>query len=101
MSRESERLEDAGLTPEEAAAVAVPESGAGLTTTGGNRYAIALDYLHATHPETGFDVVFVLGEALPEWAMAAQASKERQALAKLPSLPPQSEPKGKRPVNGR
>jgi len=101
MSRYSERLEDAGLTPEEAAAVAVPESGAGLTTTGGNRYATALDYLHTTHPETGIEVVFVPGEALPEWAMAAQAANERQALAKLPGLPPQAELKGKRPVKGR
>ncbi|MDD1477068.1 hypothetical protein [Arthrobacter sp. H16F315] len=101
MSRYSERLEDAGLTPEEAAAAAVPESGPGLTTTGGNRYATALDYLHATHPETGIEVVFVPGEALPDWAVATQAAKERQTLAKLPGLPPQSEPKGERPVKGR
>lgn len=101
MSRYSERLEDAGLTPEEAAAVAVPESGPGITTTRGNRYATALDYLHATHPDTGVDVVFVPGEALPDWATATQAAKERQALVNLPGLLLQSEPISQRPVKGR
>lgn len=97
MSRATDRLEDAGLTPEEAEAVAAPESGPGLTTTGGSRYSIALDFLHTTHPETGNEVVFVPGEALPEWAAAAQAAKERQMLAKLPWLPPE----GQRAVKGR
>lgn len=96
MSRGTDRLEDAGLTPEEAEAVAVPESG-GLTTSGGSRYGIALDYLHTTHPDTGNEVVFVPGEALPEWAAADQAAKERQKLANLPGLPPV----GKRAVKGR
>ncbi|MFJ6155555.1 hypothetical protein ACIQF8_01285 [Pseudarthrobacter sp. NPDC092184] len=99
MSRETDRLEDAGLTPEEAAAVAVPESGPALTTSGGNRYGIALDFLHTTHPETGNEVVFVPGEALPEWAAAAQAAKEQRMLAVLQGLP--AEAKGKRPVKGR
>lgn len=30
--------------------------------------AIATDYVHTTHPDTGVDVTFIPGEALPEWA---------------------------------
>lgn len=74
MSRGADRVEDAGPTPEEDEAVAVPESG-GLTTNGGSRYGIALDYLHITHPETGNEVVFVPGEALPEWAAGTRQKK--------------------------
>lgn len=100
MSRREEHVRaletEAGLTTEEAEAVVVPESG-GLTTSGGSRYGVALDYLHTTHPETGNEVVFVPGEALPEWAAADQAAKERQMLANLPGLPPV----GKRAVKGR
>lgn len=75
----------------------MPESGPGLTTSRGSKYAVALDFLHTTHPETGNEVVFVPGEALPEWAAAAQAEKERQMLAKLPGLPRV----GERAVKGR
>jgi hypothetical protein len=28
---------------------------------------IATDWVHTTHPETGLDVVFKAGEALPDW----------------------------------
>ena len=78
MSKASEELEAAGLTPEEAAAVAVPEAAgtAGLRTDAGQSKA-AVDYLHVTHPDTGLEVVFVPGEGLPEWAQKIQA--ERQA----------------------
>ncbi len=37
------------------------------------------DYLHTTHPETGVEVVFVPGEALPEWALAVQQKKNAPA----------------------
>lgn len=29
--------------------------------------SIATDYVHTVHPETGLEVVFVPGEALPDW----------------------------------
>ncbi|WP_104061122.1 hypothetical protein [Arthrobacter sp. 4R501] len=79
-----------------------PESGPALSINT-NRYRFALDYLHATNPETRAEVVFVPGEALPDWAMAEQAKRESDTLAELNLLPldeaPQSE--GKRPVKGR
>lgn len=28
---------------------------------------VATDWVHTTHPETGLDVVFKAGEALPDW----------------------------------
>jgi hypothetical protein len=31
---------------------------------------IATDYGHTVHPETGEDVVFIPGEALPDWVVA-------------------------------
>lgn len=34
--------------------------------------AIAADYVHTTHPDTGVDVTFIPGEALPEWARSPQ-----------------------------
>lgn len=77
MTKATEDLEAAGLSPDEAAAVAVPESvTTGLRTDAGQSKA-AVDYLHVTHPDTGMEVVFVPGEGLPEWAQKIQA--ERQA----------------------
>jgi hypothetical protein len=31
---------------------------------------LATDYIHTTHPDTGLDVVFVPGEAVPDWVTA-------------------------------
>jgi hypothetical protein len=78
-----------------------PESGPGLSINT-NRYRVALDYLHVTNPETGTDVVFVPGEALPDWAMAEQAKRESDKLAELNLMPLDEvpEPEGKRPVKG-
>lgn len=33
------------------------------------RQRTATTYLHCTHPETGLQVVFIPGEAIPEWAV--------------------------------
>ncbi|TQJ41512.1 hypothetical protein FBY33_3627 [Arthrobacter sp. SLBN-112] len=71
MSRGSEDLEAKGIDQDEAEAVAVPERSGGLTT-GGGAERISLGYLHTVHPESGNDVVFVPGEALPDWAVAVQ-----------------------------
>ena len=56
---------------EEAESVAVPERGVGLTT-GGGAERVSLGYLHTVHPNTGNEVVFVPGEALPDWAVKVQ-----------------------------
>lgn len=37
------------------------------------------DYLHTTHPDTGVDVVFVPGEAIPQWAAQAKAAEDKHA----------------------
>ncbi|WP_258802632.1 hypothetical protein [Pseudarthrobacter sp. NS4] len=71
MSRASEELEARGMEREEAEAVAVREHGGGLTT-GGGAGRISRDYLHTVHPDTGNEVVFVPGEALPDWAVEVQ-----------------------------
>lgn len=41
---------------------------------------LARDYVHAKHPDTGADVVFVPGEALPDWA-TAKPRRRRKAKA--------------------
>ncbi|HEY9358740.1 MAG TPA: hypothetical protein VIQ52_20750 [Arthrobacter sp.] len=88
MSRGSEELRDQGLDVDEAEAVAVPERG-GLTT-GGGADRISQGYLHTVHPDTGNEVVFVPGEALPDWAVAVQNEqvaarlRPRAATAKKP-----------------
>jgi len=71
MSRASEALESQGMDRYEAEALAVDERGAGLTT-GGGAERISLGYLHTVHPDTGLEVVFVPGEALPAWAVEVQ-----------------------------
>ncbi|GAA5201418.1 hypothetical protein GCM10023346_45780 [Arthrobacter gyeryongensis] len=42
-----------------------------------SRRTIARDYVHCTHPETGLEVVFMPGEALPDFAAAVQEANER------------------------
>jgi hypothetical protein len=94
-------VDEAGLESAEAAATVVSESGRGLTVNTA-RHAFAEDYVHAVHPDTGATVVFVPGEALPEWAAQAQAQRTAAVLSGLGLLanePP--EPEGKRPVKGR
>lgn len=94
-------VDNAGLAPAEAAATVVSESGRGLTVNTA-RHTFAEDYVHAVNPDIGVTVVFVPGEALPEWAAQAQAKHTPAMLAGLGLLgsePP--EPGGKRPVKGR
>lgn len=95
-------VDEAGLESAEAAATVVSESRRGLAVNTA-RHSFAEDYVHATNPETGAAVVFVPGEALPDWAARAQAERTAAVLAGLNLLgdaqPP--EPEGKRPVKGR
>lgn len=51
------------------------------------------DYLRAVHPDTGLDVVFVPGEALPDWAAETQTTRQ------TPAPPPA--PAGKGPAKSR
>jgi len=83
MSRGSRELEDAGMGREEADAVAVSEHGSGLTT-GGGAERISLGYLHTVHPDTGQEVVFVPGEALPDWAVKVQNERVAERLRPAP-----------------
>ncbi|UKA57512.1 hypothetical protein [Arthrobacter sp. FW306-2-2C-D06B] len=55
---------------------------------------IAHDYVHCTHPETGLEVVFMPGEALPDFAAAVQEAKD-----KAPAMPVVQPPKGRRAVS--
>jgi hypothetical protein len=97
MTKASDKLEAAGLEPDEAAATAVPEQDqdprtpemvAELTSanpvvgmrTDSNANRVAQDFLHLTSP-SGTDVVFTPGEALPEWARKIQA--ERMTMPNL------------------
>lgn len=41
---------------------------------------VARDFVHAVHPETGLDVVFVPGEALPTWVTAPAPAAEAGEL---------------------
>ncbi|WP_438353702.1 hypothetical protein [Microbacterium sp. CJ88] len=42
---------------------------------------IAQTYINAVHPDTGVDVVFIPGEAIPTWAVPAALEAARAALA--------------------
>lgn len=69
------------------AAALVSESGpvdplAGMVTTEPGKARVALGYLHAVNPDTGLEVVFTPGEALPEWAQDVQADRLRPSAAK-------------------
>jgi hypothetical protein len=96
MSRGSEELEAAGMSRAVAEAMAVPEfrERTGLTN-GGGADRISQGFLHVVHPDTGNEVVFVPGEALPDWAVTVQ--KERLAELLRPA-PVKAEPKGNRPI---
>lgn len=77
-------LESGDLTPGEAQEVAVSESDAdpvlaGVLTTDAYAGRINRDYMHCVNPDTGLEVVFVPGEALPEWAQKVQESRLRPA----------------------
>lgn len=80
MSKSSEELEDHGLSRDEAAAVAVPEIGVSSLTTGGGAEWISQGFLHTVHPDTGKEVMFVPGEALPEWAVKVQNEAQAERL---------------------
>ncbi|RFA14515.1 hypothetical protein B7R22_09855 [Subtercola boreus] len=56
----------AGLDFKEAKDLARTQSVRGESAT--KRQRIVQDYLTAVHPDTGLDVVFVPGEAAPDWA---------------------------------
>lgn len=89
MSRKRvETLEDAGLSRPEAEETAEDfqklESDSGAAPTAGGR--ISTGYLNTTNPETGAKVVFVPGEAIPEWAWKIQqALVEPDAVEGVPS----------------
>lgn len=72
-----EQLEDLGLDREEARTVAAEQTTDVRTTPSVSR--ICTDYLNTTHPDTGLAVVFVPGEALPDWALAAQQKRNAPA----------------------
>lgn len=57
---------------------------------------VSVGYLHAVQPETGVEVVFVPGEALPEWAREAQKARYQPAATKPANAG--SKPKGQRSV---
>ena len=64
--REAAREEAAAAVEYEKAqraAIPAPEAQAPPVT--------ADDYVHAVHPDTGLDVVFVPGETLPDWVAPA------------------------------
>ncbi|MDI3210496.1 hypothetical protein [Arthrobacter sp. AL12] len=63
-------VEELGIDREEARSVAVSEAPAPSRRTSANR--VCVGYLNTTHPDTGLAVVFVPGEALPDWALAVQ-----------------------------
>jgi hypothetical protein len=44
---------------------------------------IAQDYVHTIHPDTGIEVVFVPGEALPAWARVGADSIDDTAFRLL------------------
>ncbi len=74
MTAREERVKELqvlGLDDEEAEAV-LPSQAAPRRVS---QARICTDYLNTTHPETGLDVVFVPGEALPEWAYADQQAR--------------------------
>lgn len=100
MSKGSRELESAGLDRDEAEAVSVPESvpSAGLST-GGGAERISQGFLHVTHPDTGLEVVFVPGEALPDWAIHIQ--NERLAERLRPTPQADDDNAGHKPVRGR
>lgn len=77
MSRASEELEDAGLDPDEAAAVA---GSASIAEPAGRDPRLCVTYLHTVHPDTGNEVVFVPGEALPDWAVKVQNEAQAERL---------------------
>lgn len=83
MSRGSRELEEAGMGRDEAEALAVSERGTGLTT-GGGAERTSLGYLHTVHPDTGNEVVFVPGEALPDWAVKVQNERVAERLRSEP-----------------
>lgn len=72
-------------------AVALPVEPAPKFTSRTNR-----EYLHLVHPVTGLEVVFVPGEALPQWAWDALTEQESAAAAK--TTPP-ARGKGRKGVN--
>jgi hypothetical protein len=90
MSRGSEELEAAGMSRAVAEAMAVPEfrERTGLTN-GGGAERISQGYLHTVHPDTGNEVVFVPGEALPDWAVEVQNEQRAAAARAVPGLPPE------------
>ncbi len=63
-----EQLEDLGLDRDEARAVAVHQGGQARTSES----RICTDYLTTVHPDTGLEVTYVPGEALPDFALAVQ-----------------------------
>ena len=57
---------------------------------------VSLGYLHAVNPETGLEVVFVPGEALPVWAREEQKAALQPGLLAAPQA--KKKPTGRRSV---
>lgn len=77
----AEALKVLGLDDEEGESV-LPDESATARVVGPAR--ICTDYLNTVHPETGLGVVFVPGEALPEWAYAEQTARNTVAVPESP-----------------
>jgi hypothetical protein len=73
-------LTAAGLDKDEAEDVLARESNRGTVRS---TNVVATDYLHLVHPDTGLDVVFVPGEAIPQWAWLAVLQGQQKAQQKL------------------
>lgn len=71
-----------------------------LTSVGGtlSPWKVSIGYLHAVHPETGLEVVFVPGEALPVWAREVQRQRYQPAAAEGNN---REKPKGYRAIRGQ
>ncbi|MDP9692702.1 UNVERIFIED_ORG: hypothetical protein J2X79_000231 [Arthrobacter globiformis] len=92
------------LLDDNEAAAYVPQHGpsdpvAGLMVNGPQGKApIALDYLHAVHPDTGLEVVFTPGEALPEWAQDVQDERRYKRPEPAAKPEPATSAKGKQSI---
>ncbi|MEQ4518501.1 hypothetical protein ABLI39_03945 [Pseudarthrobacter sp. B907] len=86
-----------GMDRDEAESVAVREYGSGLTT-GGGADRISAGFLHTVHPDTGNDVVFVPGEALPDWAVAVQTEQVAARMRPRAATEQQEAAKGRKSI---
>lgn len=87
-------LADVGKPQVESAAALL-----GLDTASAGRDKRCVAYLTCTHPETGFEVTFIPGEALPGWALDVQVERLQAAMAaEAAPQPPPPKRAGRRAV---